>query len=165
MTERCRCFSCLMDGELPACRSANTLLHVGTESFLLQLGLHLGLDFFPDTHKRQLLETTEALPPVLARLVLSYPFEQIGRLHPNVFVLVEEAQADVEQPGMRLRRDGEKETDIIVRMDILGKGQVDLSTLSRSQPLQPEAVMHVVQIEPLEWADCIELGEVLVVGC
>ena len=79
--------------------SSNTLSHryladpppIGTQPLLLQLRAHLRLHLPPYPLKRQLLKPTERLPPMLARLVLSYAFEKICRPHAHFLVLVEEA--------------------------------------------------------------------------
>lgn len=134
---------------------------LGNDPFLFQLGAHLGLHLPAYALKGELLEATERLPPVLARLVLRDALEEIGRPHAHLFILVEQAERDVKEPGVRLGRDGKQKADLVVRVDMLGEGDVDVLALQGRKTLRSEAVVHMVEVEALEGPDGVELCEVL----
>jgi hypothetical protein len=102
--------------------SANPLLHHRTqnEPFLLRLKLRLRLSLAANPLIRQLLKLAEALPPVLSSFMIGYSLEQISRLDAHLAVLVEQAQGNVEEPGVRLGCYIEKQANLLVGMDVCG---------------------------------------------
>lgn len=121
--------------------------------------LRLSLPLNP--HIRQLLKPTQCPPPVLPGLILRDPFQQLGRLEPHILVLVEQPEGEVKQPRLRLGRDAEQQADLVVRVNVLGKGVVDFFGLGGRQALVAEAVVQMGEVETLEGADRVELGDVL----
>ncbi len=99
---------------------------------------------------------------MLPSLVLRDAAEQLRRLEPYVLFLVEEAEREVKQPGVRLGRDGQKEADFVVGVDVFGKGEKNVAALRRIQPLHAKSIMHVRQIDAFERSHGVYLRKVLV---
>jgi hypothetical protein len=60
----------------------------------------LSFDISSDSHIRELLKSAQATPPMLSGFMLADAVEKLSSKVTNVFVLMEEAEGDVEQSGM-----------------------------------------------------------------
>lgn len=100
-----------------------------TYTLLIQLGPHFGVCFTSKTYVSQLLEPAEALPPVLASFMVRNAFQEISCAGTHFGVLVEQTQRDVKESCVGLRGDAEEEADLIIRVNMLCKGKVDVPAL------------------------------------
>jgi hypothetical protein len=75
--------------------------------------------------------------------MLRDPLQQLSRHEPDIAVLVEQPQRDVEQPRLLLGRDAQQQADLVVRADVLGERLVDLAALQGAEALRAQAVVEV----------------------
>lgn len=107
---------------------------------------------------------------MLARLVLSYPVQELRCLYAHFTIFVEEAQSKVEQSRVGLGRNGKEKADFVIGIDEAGEAEINLACLRGRHALHTESVVQVVQVKTFERLDGVESSHVLCwrlvrVGC
>lgn len=98
---------------------------------------------------------------MLARLVLSYPVQELRRLYAHFAIFVEEAQSKVEQSRMGLGRNGKEKANFVIGIDKAREAEIDFAGLRGCHALHTESVVQVVQVKTFERLYGVESGHVL----